>query len=119
MQFIECVLEGAREVQAPLVIPVEPIKVLVHSLASSVQVGNQRTLLVRGGAANLDLALVQHVQLRSPGDSGTEGEHGFEHRYKLERAAGLGGDKAGIFTLVMRKSAAGWRIIHDHTSATN
>ena len=38
-------------------------------------------------------------------------------RYTLERAAEFGGRKAGIFTLVMRKSAAGWRIIHDHTSA--
>jgi uncharacterized protein (TIGR02246 family) len=40
-------------------------------------------------------------------------------RYTLERAADAGGRKAGIFTLVMRKTPAGWRIIHDHTSATN
>jgi len=29
----------------------------------------------------------------------------------------MGGNKAGIFTLVLRKGASGWRIIHDHTSA--
>jgi uncharacterized protein (TIGR02246 family) len=40
-------------------------------------------------------------------------------RYTLDRAAEFGGRKTGIFTLVMRKSAVGWRIIHDHTSATN
>ena len=40
-------------------------------------------------------------------------------RFTLERAASFGGRKTGVFTLVMRKSSAGWRIIHDHTSATN
>jgi uncharacterized protein (TIGR02246 family) len=35
-------------------------------------------------------------------------------RYHLQR----GNESAtGIFTLVMRKTAAGWRIIHDHTSS--
>ena len=35
-------------------------------------------------------------------------------RFRLE----LGGKLAtGIFTLVFRKTAAGWRIIHDHTSS--
>jgi uncharacterized protein (TIGR02246 family) len=40
-------------------------------------------------------------------------------RFHLERKAEAGGNKAGIFTLVLRKTAAGWRIIHDHTSATD
>jgi uncharacterized protein (TIGR02246 family) len=40
-------------------------------------------------------------------------------RFHLERKAGSGGNKNGIFTLVLRKAEAGWRIIHDHTSATN
>jgi uncharacterized protein (TIGR02246 family) len=40
-------------------------------------------------------------------------------RFHLTREAQLGGDKSGLFTLVMRKGAAGWRIIHDHTSASN
>ena len=30
-------------------------------------------------------------------------------------AAG-GGDATGNFTLILRKGAAGWKIIHDHTS---
>ena len=39
-------------------------------------------------------------------------------RFTLERKPELGGRKTGLFTLVMRKTAVGWRIIHDHTSAT-
>lgn len=38
-------------------------------------------------------------------------------RFQLERTAKGGGLAQGIFTLVVRKSAAGWRIIHDHTTA--
>jgi uncharacterized protein (TIGR02246 family) len=37
-------------------------------------------------------------------------------RFRLERAAEHGGEAAGRFTLAMRRSAAGWRILHDHTS---
>jgi uncharacterized protein (TIGR02246 family) len=40
-------------------------------------------------------------------------------RFHLQRDAQWGGDKSGLFTLVMRKGASGWRIIHDHTSASN
>ena len=40
-------------------------------------------------------------------------------RYTLERAQDAGGRKTGVFTLVMRKGSVGWRIIHDHTSASN
>ncbi len=35
-------------------------------------------------------------------------------KWRLLRAAG---EPHGLFTLVFRKTAAGWRIIHDHTSA--
>ena len=35
-------------------------------------------------------------------------------RWQLERAADRPG---GVFTLVMRRFPAGWRIIHDHTSS--
>jgi uncharacterized protein (TIGR02246 family) len=38
-------------------------------------------------------------------------------RFDLKREDRLGGSKAGLFTLVMRTGANGWRIIHDHTSA--
>lgn len=38
-------------------------------------------------------------------------------RFALERSAAGGGRSSGIFTLVLRKGPAGWRIIHDHTSA--
>jgi len=37
-------------------------------------------------------------------------------RWKLTRSASAGGDAGGIYTLLFRKGAAGWRIIQDHTS---
>lgn len=39
-------------------------------------------------------------------------------RFTLERTADAGGNATGIFTLVLRKGPAGWRIIHDHTSSS-
>jgi uncharacterized protein (TIGR02246 family) len=37
-------------------------------------------------------------------------------KYSLKRTAGGGGDASGRFTLVVRKTGSGWRIIHDHSS---
>jgi uncharacterized protein (TIGR02246 family) len=37
-------------------------------------------------------------------------------RYHLARSEAGGGDAAGIFSLVFQKTAAGWKIILDHTS---
>ncbi len=37
-------------------------------------------------------------------------------RFHLTRTAKAGGDASGHFSLVFRKTAVGWRIIHDHTS---
>lgn len=37
-------------------------------------------------------------------------------KYELKRTAAAGGDASGRFTLILRKSAAGWKIIHDHSS---
>src|SRR5450759_1897546 len=37
-------------------------------------------------------------------------------RYALKRTQAGGGDAAGRFTLVLRKTKAGWKIIHDHSS---
>jgi uncharacterized protein (TIGR02246 family) len=37
-------------------------------------------------------------------------------RWHLTRPAGAGGDIGGIFTLLFRKTAAGWKIILDHTT---
>ncbi len=37
-------------------------------------------------------------------------------RWKLARPAGSGGDVGGVFTLVFRKTASGWKIVADHTS---
>jgi uncharacterized protein (TIGR02246 family) len=36
--------------------------------------------------------------------------------FHLERGAAGGGNAAGRYTLVLRKTARGWKIIHDHTS---
>ncbi len=37
-------------------------------------------------------------------------------RFHLERSAEAGGEAAGIFTLLFRKTAKGWKVILDHTS---
>jgi len=37
-------------------------------------------------------------------------------KYELKRIAAAGGDASGRFTLILRRSAAGWKIIHDHSS---
>ena len=37
-------------------------------------------------------------------------------KYSLKRTAAGGGDATGRFTLVLRKTSAGWKIIHDHSS---
>lgn len=37
-------------------------------------------------------------------------------RFALERTAAGGGAASGRFTLVIRKTAKGWKIIHDHSS---
>ena len=39
-------------------------------------------------------------------------------RFHLEREDRWGGNRGGLFTLVMRKGPDGWRIIHDHTSTS-
>jgi uncharacterized protein (TIGR02246 family) len=38
-------------------------------------------------------------------------------KFQLKRTAAGGGDAAGRFTLVIRKTAAVWKIIHDHSSS--
>jgi uncharacterized protein (TIGR02246 family) len=37
-------------------------------------------------------------------------------RFELKRTAAGGGDAAGRYTLVLRRTSAGWKIIHDHSS---
>jgi ketosteroid isomerase-like protein len=37
-------------------------------------------------------------------------------RFSLERSPAAGGPATGRFTLIFRKTAQGWKIIHDHTS---
>jgi len=44
-------------------------------------------------------------------------EYALAHgRFSLKRTAAGGGDASGRFTLVLKKTAKGWRIIHDHSS---
>lgn len=38
-------------------------------------------------------------------------------KFALQRAASAGGDASGRFTLVLKRTPAGWKIIHDHTSS--
>jgi len=37
--------------------------------------------------------------------------------FHLERTAAGGGNASGRYTLIMRRTPAGWKIIHDHTSS--
>jgi uncharacterized protein (TIGR02246 family) len=37
-------------------------------------------------------------------------------KFELKRTAAAGGDTSGRFTLIFRRSATGWKIIHDHSS---
>lgn len=37
-------------------------------------------------------------------------------RFALKRAADAGGDSTGRFTLVWKRTPAGWKIVHDHSS---
>jgi uncharacterized protein (TIGR02246 family) len=38
-------------------------------------------------------------------------------KFQLKRTAAGGGDASGRYTLVLRQTPAGWKIIHDHTSS--
>jgi uncharacterized protein (TIGR02246 family) len=37
-------------------------------------------------------------------------------KFELKRSKEGGGDSSGRYTLVIRRTAAGWKIIHDHSS---
>lgn len=37
-------------------------------------------------------------------------------KYELKRTSAGGGDASGRFTIVLRKTREGWKIIHDHSS---
>jgi uncharacterized protein (TIGR02246 family) len=38
-------------------------------------------------------------------------------KFALKRTAAGGGDTSGRFTLILRQTPSGWKIIHDHTSS--
>ena len=38
-------------------------------------------------------------------------------KYSLKRTAAGGGDATGRFTLILRQTKSGWKIIHDHSSS--
>lgn len=52
------------------------------------------------------------IEVRPLGD-GFALAHG---KFSLKRTAEGGGDTSGRFTLVLRRTPSGWRIIHDHSS---
>jgi uncharacterized protein (TIGR02246 family) len=39
-------------------------------------------------------------------------------KFSLKRTAAGGGDATGRFTLILRQTKAGWKIIHDHSSSS-
>jgi uncharacterized protein (TIGR02246 family) len=50
------------------------------------------------------------VRMLAPGVALVTGE------FHLERTTAGGGNAAGRYTLILRKTPSGWKIIHDHTS---
>ena len=58
------------------------------------------------------LVVFSNVEVRTlaPGVALVTGE------FHLERTAAGGSNAAGRYTLILRKTSAGWKIIHDHTS---
>jgi uncharacterized protein (TIGR02246 family) len=51
------------------------------------------------------------VRTLAPGVALVTGE------FHLERTAAGGGNAVGRYTLILRKTPSGWKIIHDHTSS--
>jgi beta-aspartyl-peptidase (threonine type) len=37
-------------------------------------------------------------------------------KFALQRSTDAGGDASGRFTLILKRTPQGWKIIHDHTS---
>jgi uncharacterized protein (TIGR02246 family) len=37
-------------------------------------------------------------------------------KFALQRSPSAGGDASGRFTLILKRTSQGWKIIHDHTS---
>ena len=52
-----------------------------------------------------------NVRTLAPGVALTTG------KYSLKRTAAGGGDATGQFTLILRQTPSGWKIIHDHSSS--
>ena len=69
----------------------------------------RRTYPTRESMGKLAFSNVE-VRTLAPGVALVTGE------FHLERTAAGGGNAAGRYTLILRKTPAGWKIIHDHTS---
>ena len=69
----------------------------------------RRTYPTRERMGTLAFSNVE-VRTLAPGVALVTGE------FHLERTAAGGGNAAGRYTLILRKTPAGWKIIHDHTS---
>lgn len=89
------------------------------------------TRFASGGDVSLGWETVFERYRRKYGDKATMGQLKFSDidiqvlgpasalafgRWHLRRE---GGDSSGLYTLVFRKTAEGWRIVHDHTSAAS
>jgi uncharacterized protein (TIGR02246 family) len=69
----------------------------------------RRSYPTRESMGKLEFSNVE-VRTLAPGVALVTGE------FHLERTAAGGGNAAGRYTLILRKTPAGWKIIHDHTS---
>ncbi|MCC6262577.1 MAG: nuclear transport factor 2 family protein [Bryobacterales bacterium] len=73
----------------------------------------RRYRLTYGNAGKMGKLTFSEIDVKPLGE-----EYAFAiGRFELQRSVAGGGNAAGRFTIVLRKTARGWRIIHDHTSA--
>ena len=70
----------------------------------------RRTYPTRESMGKLAFSNIE-VRTLAPGVALVTGE------FHLERTAAGGGNAAGRYTLILRQTPAGWKIIHDHTSS--
>jgi uncharacterized protein (TIGR02246 family) len=77
--------------------------------AAAVQARYEKTYSDRAKMGRLTFSDIE-IEMLGPDHASVIG------RWKLDRTAEAGGNVGGLFTLVFRRTPAGWRIILDHTS---
>jgi uncharacterized protein (TIGR02246 family) len=86
-------------------------KEVVHGGVAAILARYRRAYPTRAAMGTLTFSEIQVRPL-------TDGFALANGKYALERTASAGGNTSGRFTLVLKLTASGWKIIHDHSSQT-